>query len=120
MSNGSFKVGDRVRYVSDGLDLTEGKEYTVVSADGESFEVIDDVGDINATGNFETVSEASDELAELRAFRDRAIERYPDLAGPETDEQAASRLSQDYLDDMFKTAPELAAAAIAWARANPR
>ena len=58
---------------------------------------------------------ADDELTTLRAFRDRAIARYPDLA-TETDAEAAERIGGEVMGHPAS----VAFAAIAWARANPR
>lgn len=63
---------------------------------------------------------ANDELAELRAFKEAAIERFPELAEPETDGQKSEWFEQQYWDDRIKKPRDLALAAIAWARANPR
>lgn len=63
---------------------------------------------------------ANDELAELRAFKEAAIKRFPELAEPETDEAAADRFEEEYWHDRINKPRDLALAAIAWARANPR
>ena len=64
--------------------------------------------------------EAINELATLRAFRERALARYPDLAEPESDSDAAYRLTKAYEAQPHGTPYDLARDAIAWARANPR
>lgn len=61
----------------------------------------------------------TDELATLRAFREQALARYPDLAEPESDEDAVERLVQNYYENDQMT-DDLVRDAMAWARANPR
>lgn len=92
---GKFKVGGRVRCVRDYIDLTVGKVYTVSAVDGDRVGVIDDVGDWNYGGKYELADDAGDteELAELRAFRDAAIAKYPDLAPVDPDLIEARRLT---------------------------
>lgn len=62
----------------------------------------------------------TDELAELRAFRDAAIAKYPDLAPVDPDEAAVQRFAKMYWDDELSGVDEAVRAAIRWARANPR
>ena len=65
------------------------------------------------------VGSEAEELATLRAFREQALARYPDLAEPESDEDAVERLVQNYYEN-DQMADDLVRDAIAWARANPR
>lgn len=67
----------------------------------------------------ERAEPANGELAELRAFKEAAIARFPVLADPETDEQAAQKFAKEWRYDDIETVEEVARAAIAWARANP-
>jgi hypothetical protein len=119
MGKGSFEVGDRVRspaYPDFGIMTLTGYNFGTWDGDGDNGKM----GAFDAS-DLEKVGEES-ELATLRAFKEQAIARYPDLAPsePETDEHAAIRLGQEYWDDKHKEAHDLASAAIAWARANPR
>ena len=121
---GELKIGDRVRYVGRNTHgLTNGKIYDVVdiSWDGETPMHLDDDGDIRdrTPGDYELVEPATEELATLRAFREQALARYPDLAEPESDEDAVERLVQNYYEN-DQMVDELVRDAIAWARANPR
>lgn len=129
---GEFKVGDRVRYTGalslreDGGHLTPdrvGKTGVICALpatqggngewdDGEYWSGY-------FAGNLELVEPATDELATLRTFREQALARYPDLAEPESDEDAAYRLTKAYEAQPHGTPYDLARDAIAWARANP-
>jgi len=61
------------------------------------------------------------ELAELRAFKEQALRRFPALAEPETDEEAAKRFVGEYYDDnAIQSIEDILNRAITWARANPR
>ena len=68
----------------------------------------------------ETASETTDELAQLRALKADAIARFPELDEPESDEDAAERLENEYWESELDKPKDLAIAAFAWARANPR
>ena len=65
-------------------------------------------------------SEATDELAQLRAWKADAIARFPELDEPESEEDAAERIENEYWNDRLRRPADVALAAIAWARANPR
>lgn len=128
-----FKVGDRVRHPTHGdgtiafddgandwnlrvdLDSADDKGNTAywVDADGRSNSYCDD--------EVITLVADADELTALRAFRAMALERYPDLEPKlETDEEAAQRFEDEWEDDVHRGVVDAIAAAIAWARANPR
>ena len=129
---GEFKVGDRVRQISDdfwygieGVFVGERDGFEIfIPAEGSVFSDGSKCGHIGKEagmfkGSFELVESATDELATLRAFREQALARYPDLAEPESDEDAVKRLVRNYYD-ADQMADDLVRAAIAWARANPR
>ena len=129
---GEFKVGDRVRYTG-ALSLREDGEHLTPDRVGKTGVIHelpvtqggngewDDGADWAGyfAGNLELVEPATDEIATLRAFREQALARYPDLAEPESDEDAVRRLVQNYYENDQMT-DDLVLAAIAWARANPR
>lgn len=118
---GKFKVGDWV-------SVKPGMETSILKA-GAIYQVTDVIAGCNLEldcspdpghawdeGRFIA---ATEELATLRAFREQALARYPDLAEPESDEDAVERLVQNYYEN-DQMADELVRGAIAWARANPR
>ena len=116
-----FKVGDRVRsrcfpdwgvmkVVSyDTQPIYKGVEISADADDGRR-------GAFPVEDIYIADQVTPDELTSLRAFRDRAIARYPDLA-TETDYEAIDRFCS-LLDtyDRWSIVEEI----IAWARANPR
>ena len=120
---GKFKVGDRVRHTK-ATDCFAGKIATVVSVDdhGLGIKAMLDDGTCGRGPEhlWELVEPATEELATLRAFREQALARYPDLAEPESDSDAAYRLTKAYEAQPHGTPYDLARDAIAWARANPR
>lgn len=128
-----FKVGDRVRHPTHGdgtiafddgandwnlrvdLDNADDKGNAAywVDADGRSSSYCDD--------QIITLVAEPEELTALRAFKAMALERYPDLEQkPETDEEAAHRIRNDWYDGNLNDVIEVAIAAIKWARENPR
>lgn len=125
----TYNIGDTIRITNAEYDdhLTEGKVYEVIQVDADDdympVQVTDDDGDAwwVRKSSFELVtSNNSNELAELRDFKARALARFPVLAEQETDEEAAERLANAYSDSYSKTVEETIKEAIAWARANPR
>lgn len=88
-------------------------EYITVTGDGRHY----DNGVLLVRNRAEP---ANDEIAELRAWRDAAILKHPDLAPVDPDEQAVQKIHRDWEEDNIETTEEAIRAAIAWARANPR
>lgn len=135
---GKFKVGDRVRAIE---DCGDDEWFVVGGTNGVVVDVDSDV-DVRWDGwsdswwyevdKVELVDPATDELATLRAFREQALARYPDLAEPESDEDAARRICIENNwasgtdaenpndEDFVLGVAGVAYKAIAWARANPR
>lgn len=144
-----FKVGDRVRAVMDFYPyFTAGREYTVsdFSDAGNLIFYRTDAGRPNAgawSRNFVLVTDTreagvanavSDELAELRAFKETALASgyVPPEPFDNEDFEAAKRFTLEadwftgaecvtpYEDDWEGSVASVAYNAIAWARANPR
>lgn len=98
-----FKVGDRVIAVQDNFDdewsYSKGDAGKIIRCDGDGtprckFDDDDREFFIN-DDHFELLTTvATDELTELRAFRDMAIERYPDLAPVDADLQIAIEVTR--------------------------
>jgi hypothetical protein len=137
-----FKVGDRVRYIPCKGEGPSGSWQNVTITrleptggywgddDNEGWrdglfydgqiELIDPATSGNKVG---TGSEATDELAELRAFKETALAAGyvpPEPPKLETDEEAAKRFCEEWWKEMHDDVEEAILAAIAWARANPR
>jgi len=97
------------------LDTPGENAFFTYNSDGSSW-----VGDSDWTIR-NRVEPANDELESLRAFKEAAIARFPELGEPETDEQAAERLGKEYYANAnFKRLENFLPVAFAWARANPR
>ena len=120
------QTGDKIMLIdTDGdIRLTKGKVYDVDLFDSDDASLPVRVVTDNGVRlwlyerQFRPLSE-TDELAELRAFRERALSLYSDLAEPETDEAAAERFATAYYDGNDSVAAFMLQA-IQWARANPR
>ena len=122
----TYNVGNKVRITSRRSPcVKQGNIYEVIQVDVDDtylpVRVVNDAGneDWLYSDEFELVSDDV-ELAELRAFKARALAKHPALAEPETDEEAAQRFADSYNDDTYVAVVDAITAAIAWARANPR
>ena len=118
-----IKIGDSVRVlVDDRADLTKGKTYTITdTGTNGGVCVVDDVNEDNWTLfdehlQYEVVR--SDEVDALLRWKEAAIARFPSLAEPETDDDAAARFADKAIDTgaYYDTFME----AFAWARENVR
>ena len=126
-----FKVGDRVRADRDvdpddfEYGFLEGASGVITHCDGDQVPRVkfDDERHFYVSEvNFSLVESPSDELTQLRAFKEAAlasgyVPAEPDK--PETDDEAAERLQEEYWDDKLKRPADVALAAFAWARSNP-
>jgi hypothetical protein len=118
------KVGDKVRSLKNLFDITKNRVYTVYAISThttDGFAIRDDKNDTNwqlhrEGEDYEIVTD--DELTELRAWKESALARFPALAQRETDDEAAARLSREYLDSN-ENSEDFAKRVIAWARNNP-
>lgn len=97
-----FKVGDKIRSLENAIDVSKGNVYTVISCDGEFVKFTDDAGELNGrpVDYYEFVNdEFSNELAELRAFKEAALAKYPDLVPVDPDLIEARRIVAETGDD---------------------
>jgi hypothetical protein len=110
-------VGDKILMTRDAIDLRNGRTYTVcaVSSNGDGYAVTDDRGEENwALYPDNHTAVETDELAELQAWKAKALARFPALEDDETDFEAAERFAEraysigvaDMLIEAFKWARE--------------
>jgi hypothetical protein len=120
------RVGDNFTVKIDGLDQTVGKVYTVAEVEESGFRFRDDAGDMawmsnTWEGDDWNLAPASTELEELRAFKAQALTRFPALAEPETDSDAAQRFAVAIEQEGYgEGVNDILLEAFVWARANPR
>lgn len=147
---GKFKVGDIVKHRTACDMFRNGQPAKVVEVENGSWDIVAEIIDGPHAGtrgyglyeNWDLIeaSTDTDELAELRAFRDAAIAKYPDLAPVDPDLIEARRIAshEGWTFDMDRKYGELNSRelesgdydnhymiasilmGIKWARANPR
>jgi len=119
----NYTVGDKVRYIGGASAMTFGKEYAITKFDEDDpsmpVAVNDDDGDNEWLYTHEFEPLENTELTELRAWKERALARFPALAQRETDDEAAERFRNEFFGTGDIQLARGFLKAFAWARANP-